>query len=137
MIRLFLLLSVAAAPGCAALCVTGLVVRDTARCWSLFGKAVILILIQIGGLGVVTMATLLTVMAGKRVGLRQRSVLQESVAAPRLGGILRYTRFILRATLALEAAGALALFPTFARAYGIGKGALFAVFHAVSAFCKT
>ena len=119
-----------------ALCVTGLVVRDTARSWTLFGKAVILILIQVGGLGVVTMATLLTAMAGKRIGLRQRSVLQESVAAPRLGGILRYTRFILRATLALEAAGAAALFPTFARAYGIRRGALFAVFHAVSAFCN-
>ena len=119
-----------------ALCVTGLVVRDTATSWSIFGKAVILILIQIGGLGVVTMATLLTVMAGKRVGLRQRSVLQESVAAPRLGGILGYTRFILRATLILEAAGALALFPTFARAYDVGKGAAYAVFHAVSAFCN-
>jgi len=119
-----------------ALCVTGLVVRDTARCWSLFGKAVILALIQIGGLGVVTMATLLGVMAGRRVGLRQRSVLQESVAAPRLGGILRYTRFILRATLALETAGALALFPAFARVYGPQKGAGFAIFHAISAFCN-
>ena len=119
-----------------ALCVTGLVVRDTARCWSLFGKTVILILIQIGGLGVVTMATLLTVMAGKRVGLRQRSVLQESVAAPRLGGILRYTRFILCATLALEAAGALTLLPVFAQVYGPWKGAGFAIFHAVSAFCN-
>ena len=119
-----------------ALCVTGLVVRDTARCWSLFGKTVILILIQIGGLGVVTMATLLTVMAGKRVALRQRSVLQESVAAPRLGGILRYTRFILCATLALEASGALALLPVFAKAYGLRKGAGFAIFHAVSAFCN-
>ena len=119
-----------------ALCVTGLVVRDTARCWSLFGKTVILILIQIGGLGVVTMATLLTVMAGKRVALRQRSVLQESVDAPRLGGILRYTRFILCATLALEASGALALLPVFAKAYGLRKGAGFAIFHAVSAFCN-
>lgn len=119
-----------------ALCVTGLVVRDTARCWSIFGKVVILALIQIGGLGVVTMATLLGVMAGRRVGLRQRSVLQESVAAPRLGGILRYTRFILCATLALETAGALALFPVFAQVYGPRRGALFAVFHAISAFCN-
>ena len=119
-----------------ALCVTGLVVRDTATWWSGFGKAVILVLIQVGGLGVATVATFLTAAAGKRIGLRQRSVLREAVAAPQLGGIMKYLRFILAATLLTEAAGALALFPVFAGEYGPGRGLAFAVFHAVSAFCN-
>ncbi|MCR5825527.1 MAG: Trk family potassium uptake protein [Oscillospiraceae bacterium] len=119
-----------------ALCVTGLVVRDTATHWSVFGKVVILLLIQIGGLGVVTTATALSGLSGRQIGLRQRSVLQESVAAQQLGGILSYTRFILCATLVLEALGALALFPVFAGEYGARKGACVSVFHAVSAFCN-
>ncbi|MBE7003507.1 MAG: hypothetical protein E7425_04360 [Ruminococcaceae bacterium] len=89
-----------------ALCVTGLVVRDTATYWSGFGKVVSLLLIQIGGLGVVTIATAFTRLAGKKIGLQLRSVLQESVAAPQIGGIIGYLHWILAVTLTVEAAGA-------------------------------
>lgn len=119
-----------------ALCVTGLVVRDTATYWSRFGKSIILVLIQIGGLGVVTIATVFTTLAGKKIGLRQRSVLQDSIAAPQLGGIMLYLRFIITATLVTEATGALLLLPVFAGEYGMMKGIAFSVFHAISAFCN-
>lgn len=119
-----------------ALCVTGLVVRDTATYWSGFGKVVILILIQIGGLGVVTLATVFARLAGKKIGLQHRSVLRDSVAAPQLGGIIRYLRWILTATLTAEAAGAALLFTVFAGEYGAAKGLALSVFHSVSAFCN-
>ncbi len=119
-----------------ALCVTGLVVRDTATYWSGFGKVVILMLIQIGGLGVVTIATVFTSLAGKKIGLQQRSVLRDSVAAPQLGGIIRYLRWILTLTLSAEAAGAILLFTVFCGEYGAPKGIALSVFHSVSAFCN-
>ena len=119
-----------------AICVTGLVVRDTATYWSGFGKVVILILIQIGGLGVVTIATILTRLAGRKIGLQQRSVLRDSVSAPQLGGIIRYLRWILTVTFVTEAAGAALLFTAFAGEYGAPKGLVLSVFHSVSAFCN-
>ena len=75
-----------------AVCVTGLVVQDTALFWSPFGQAVILLLIQIGGMGVVTAAVSLAFVSGRKIGLMQRSVLQESISAPQVGGIVRLTR---------------------------------------------
>ncbi|MWK60547.1 Trk family potassium uptake protein, partial [Pseudomonas otitidis] len=90
-------------------CVTGLVVQDTALYWSGFGQVVILLLIQIGGMGVVTAAVAISMLAGRRIGLKERWVMQESISAPQVGGIVRRTRFILAATLALEGAGALLL----------------------------
>jgi len=119
-----------------AVCVTGLVVRDTATFWSPFGKSVILLLIQTGGLGVVTMATLLTVLAGRPVSLRQKSILKDSVSAFQTGGIIRFTRFMLLVTLGAETVGALCMFPVFAGEFGPAKGAGMAVFHSVSAFCN-
>ena len=82
-----------------ATCVTGLVVHDTQRYWSLFGQAVILLMIQIGGMGVVTVAVSMAVISGKKIGLMQRSTMQEAIAAPSVGGIVRLTGFILKATL--------------------------------------
>ena len=119
-----------------ATCVTGLVVYDTWTHWSLFGQAVILVLIQIGGLGVVTMAVALAVLSGKRVSLMQRSVMQDSISSGHVGGMVRLTRFIVRASVAMELAGAAVLFPVFARDFGFRKGLWYAVFHAVSAFCN-
>ena len=119
-----------------ATCVTGLVVYDTWTHWSLFGQAVILVLIQIGGLGVVTMAVALAVLSGKRVSLMQRSVMQDSISSGHVGGMVRLTRFIVRASAAMELAGAAVLFPVFARDFGFMKGLWYAVFHAVSAFCN-
>ncbi len=119
-----------------AVCVTGLVVRDTASYWSPFGQAVILLLIQIGGMGVVTAAVSLAFVSGRKIGLMQRSVMQESISAPQVGGIVRLTRFIIFTAFCIEAAGALLLLPAMIASFGLGKGVWYAVFHSVSAFCN-
>lgn len=119
-----------------AVCVTGLVVRDTATYWTLFGQSVILVLIQIGGLGVVTVAVAVTILSGKKIGLIQRSTLQEAIAAPQMGGIVKFTNFILRLVLGFELAGAAAMSPVFCREFGLSKGIWYSMFHSVSAFCN-
>lgn len=119
-----------------AVCVTGLVVRDTAASWSPFGQAVILLLIQVGGMGVVTAAVSLAFVSGRKIGLMQRSVMQESISAPQVGGIVRLTRFIILTAFCMEAAGALLLLPAMTASFGLGKGIWYAVFHSVSAFCN-
>lgn len=119
-----------------AVCVTGLVVRDTAAYWSGFGQAVILILIQIGGMGVVTCAAALFALAGQRITLRQRGTMQEAISAPRLGGIVRLTGFILLTTAAAELLGAVLLSIPFCREFGAPRGLWYGLFHAVSAFCN-
>ena len=119
-----------------ATCVTGLVVHDTASYWSVFGQAVILLLIQVGGMGVVTMAMAIAAFSGRRIGLRQRWVMQQSICAPQMGGIVRMTGFILKTAFALEGLGAAVLALCFCRQFGLGPGLWYAVFHAVSAFCN-
>ena len=119
-----------------AVCVTGLVVQDTATYWSLFGQMVILLLIQIGGMGVVTLAVLVSLISGKRIGLKQRSTMQEAIAAPSRGGIVKLTGFIVETTIAIEVIGALLLFPVFYKDFGFRRGMWYAVFHAISAFCN-
>lgn len=119
-----------------AVCVTGLIVQDTATYWSEFGQAVILLLIQIGGLGVISAASAISLLAGRRIRLRQRSTIQEAISAPQVGGVVRFTRFILKFTFCAELLGALCMLPVFAKDFGLGKGIWYAVFHAVSAFCN-
>ncbi len=119
-----------------AVCVTGLVVRDTATYWSAFGQAVIILLIQIGGMGVVTMALSLSFISGRKIGLMQRSVMQESISAPQVGGIVRLTKFIIFTSLAIEAIGAGLLAPAFIAEFGWGQGIWYSVFHSISAFCN-
>lgn len=119
-----------------ATCVTGLVVADTATYWSGFGQAVILLLIQIGGMGVVTLAVVLTIISGKKIGLMQRSTMQESIAAPQVGGIVRLTSFIVKTAFVIELLGAVCMFPVFYRDFGLKKGIWYAVWHSVSAFCN-
>ncbi len=119
-----------------ATCVTGLVVRDTSTFWSPFGQAVILFLIQTGGLGVITVSVSLAFLSGRRIGLMQRSIMQESISAPQVGGIIRLTRFLILASLAVEGAGALLMLPAMIPAFGWGKGLWYALFHSVSAFCN-
>ena len=118
-----------------AVCVTGLVVQDTGSYWSVFGQAVILTLIQIGGLGVVTVAASFALLSGRRISLMQRSTMQDAISAPKVGGIVRLTRFILRGTFLIELIGALAMLPVFCRDYG-WRGIWMAVFHSISAFCN-
>ena len=119
-----------------AVCVTGLVVRDTAAHWSVFGQAVILLLIQVGGMGVVTAALSLSFLSGRRIGLMQRSAMQEAISAPQVGGIVRLTRFIILTALSIELLGSLLLAAAFVPEFGWGKGIWYAVFHSVSAFCN-
>lgn len=118
-----------------AVCVTGLVVKETGSYWSLAGQTIILVLIQIGGLGVVTVAASVSLLSGKKISLMQRSTMQDAISAPKVGGIVRLTRFILKGTFLIEAAGALLLLPVFLSDYG-GKGIWLSVFHSVSAFCN-
>ncbi len=119
-----------------ASCVTGLVVRDTATHWSLLGQLVILILIQIGGLGVITVALTFFRLSGRRISLAQRNMMQQSISAPQVGGIVRRTGFILTGSLCFELGGALLLLPVFARDFGFWKGLWYSVFHSISAFCN-
>ena len=118
-----------------AVCVTGLVVRDTATCWSCFGQAVILILIQIGGLGIVSLTAMIATASGKRISLLQRSMLQESISAHQLGGVVRLTVFVCTVALITEFMGALLMMPAFCAAFG-RAGIWMSVFHSVSAFCN-
>jgi len=119
-----------------ATCVTGLVVQDTALYWSAFGQAVILTLIQIGGMGVVTAAVAISMFSGKKIGLKSRWVMQESISAPQVGGIIRETRMILLGVLLFEAAGTVLLALRLCPQMGFGRGLWYALFHSVSAFCN-
>lgn len=119
-----------------AVCVTGLIVQDTATYWSYFGQAVILTLIQIGGMGVVTMAVAISSLSGRKIGVMQRSTMQEAISAPQMGGIVKLTGFILKITGIIELTGALLLSPVFIKEFGVGKGIWYSVFHSVSAFCN-
>ncbi|MBQ9047336.1 MAG: Trk family potassium uptake protein [Solobacterium sp.] len=119
-----------------AACVTGLVTYDTALKWSLFGKCVILLLIQIGGLGVVTAAVSAMLAAGKRIGLMSRITMQDAVSAPQVGGIIRFTQFFIKGTLLFEGIGAILLYPVFLKDFGPLRGLGYAVFHSISAFCN-
>ena len=119
-----------------SVCVTGLVVCDTGTYWSSFGHAVILLLIQTGGLGVVTISASFTILSGKKIGLSQRSIMAESVAAPQLSGVVRLTGFIVRVTLGIELIGALLMAPVFCRDFGLFRGLWMSLFHSVSAFCN-
>ena len=118
-----------------AVCVTGLVVYDTAAYWSVFGQTVIIILIQIGGMGVITVAASFALISGRRISLMQRSTMQEAISAPKVGGIVRLTSFIIRISLLIELLGAVAMAPVFCRDLG-PKGLWMALFHSISAFCN-
>ena len=118
-----------------AVCVTGLIVQDTATYWTGFGQAVILLLIQIGGMGVVTVAAAITMASGKKISLIQRSTMQDAISAHQMGGIVRFTGFILKGIFLFELLGALVLMTVFIPEYGI-KGIWLAVFHSISAFCN-
>lgn len=119
-----------------ASCVTGLIVYDTATHWSLFGKIIIIAMIQCGGLGVVTMIAVFTQVAGKKIGLRDRATLQNALSAPQIGGIVKLTSFIFKGTVIIEMIGALLMFPSFMKDFGVTKGIYYSIFHSISAFCN-
>ena len=119
-----------------ATCVTGLIVKDTATYWSFFGQAAIITLIQIGGMGVITIGMTVMRASGMKIGLWHRSTMQESVSAPTVGGMVRYSGFIIKTTVLIELIGAALLFPVFCRDFGVLKGLWYSFFHSISAFCN-
>ena len=119
-----------------ATCVTGLILHDTFSYWTFFGQLVIITLIQIGGMGVVTVAITIFVLSGKRISLKQRIVMQESISLSQPGGIVRFTSFILRSMIVIELVGALLLAYRFIPRMGIAEGTWAGIFHSISAFCN-
>ena len=118
-----------------AVCVTGLVVQDTASFWSAFGQFIIMLLIQIGGLGIISVTAFLVTVSGRKISLLQRSLLMESISADQVGGIVKMTSFIFRLAFTVELIGATLMMPTFCINFGL-SGIWMAVFHSVSAFCN-
>lgn len=119
-----------------ATCVTGLVVLDTYTQFSLFGQVVILTLIQIGGLGFMMMAVMFSMFMGRRIGLRERAIMMESVSALKLGGIVRMARKVLVITAIFELSGAAILATQFCPQFGVLPGIWCSIFHSISAFCN-
>jgi len=117
-------------------CVTGLVLVDTYTQWSLFGKIIILLLIQTGGLGFMTIAAQFFVVINHKLGLKGREILSESISSDRIGGIMKLAKRIVKYTLFFEGTGALLLMLRFCRQFGFWSGLFAAVFHSVSAFCN-
>lgn len=119
-----------------ASCVTGLVVADTATQWTLFGQIVVLILIQIGGLGFISIGVFFSIILRRKIGLRERGLMMESTNALQLGGIVKFARRIVAGTAIVEGVGALLLMIRFIPEFGILKGIWYGIFHSVSAFCN-
>ncbi len=119
-----------------AACVTGLIRFDTWSTWTLFGQAVLLLLIQVGGVGFMTVAVSVMTMTGKKIGLNPRVMMQNAISAPQVGGIIAAARFIVKGTAVVEGTGALLLAFYFVPRLGLGTGLWYAVFHSVSAFCN-
>lgn len=119
-----------------AVCVTGLVVVDTSTYWNEFGQLVIITLIQVGGLGFMTIATMFSLLTGKKINLRERLLIQESLNQRDLSGLVKLTRYIIMMTFAIEGIGALLLSMVFIPKLGLIKGIWYSVFHSISAFCN-
>ncbi|MEG2353809.1 MAG: TrkH family potassium uptake protein [Clostridium sp.] len=119
-----------------AVCVTGLVVVDTGTHWSYFGKNVIIMLIEIGGLGFMSFATLIFLVLGKKITLKERLVMQEAMNSFYLQGIVKMARYILGFTFSVQAVGAMLLSTQFIPEFGIRKGIYYSIFHSISAFCN-
>lgn len=121
-----------------ALCVTGLVTVDPGSTFNIFGQLIILLWIQVGGLGVIVISTLYALILGKKIGLKQRLMLKEAMNLPNVGGVVRIVQLAIKYTLVIEGLGALGLF-----LFTVGKTragvldtAYYAIFHAISAFCN-
>ncbi len=119
-----------------ASCVTGLIVVDTFRHWTLFGQLVILTLIQIGGLGFITLGATVSMLLRRKIGLKERGLIRESFNIIELRGMVRLTKRVILGTLLFESAGALILSLCFIPKMGVLQGAYYGVFHSVSAFCN-
>ena len=119
-----------------ATCVTGLIRVDTYSHWSWFGQFIIILLIQIGGIGFMTYFIYALTLAKKKIGIISRSIMQNSISSPHVGGIVKMTKFIILATFFIEALGAFFLSFIFCPKLGLVKGLWFSIFHSISAFCN-
>lgn len=119
-----------------AVCVTGLVTLDTGTYWSIFGKSVILTLIQIGGLGFMSFTTLSAIYLGKKLGLKERLLMMEAYNALSLQGIIKMVKYVVFFTFGVELTGALILATQFVPKLGFARGMLWGLWHSVSAFCN-
>ena len=119
-----------------AVCVTGLVVVNTYAHWTLFGKVVIICLIQIGGLGFMTLVSMIFVLLGKKITLKDRLIMQEALNQDTMAGVVKFTLHIVKGTFIVEGVGALLLATKFVPEYGFIKGIWYAIFHSISAFCN-
>ncbi|MEG1416233.1 MAG: TrkH family potassium uptake protein [Clostridium sp.] len=119
-----------------ATCVTGLVVVDTGTHWSTFGQIVIITLIQIGGLGFMTFSTLIAILLGKRVSLKERLIMREAYNAFDIQGLVKLVIYVLTITFTIEGVGALILTTQFAQDFSIGTSIYYGIFHSISSFCN-
>lgn len=119
-----------------ASCVTGLIVFDTFTHWSLFGQAVLLVLIQIGGLGYMTIITLFSVLIGRKIGIRERGLLKESTNALQMGGLIALAKKVIIGTVLFEFVGAVILALRFMTVFSVKRSIYYGIFHSVSAFCN-
>lgn len=119
-----------------ASCVTGLIVFDTFSHWSLFGQTVLLCLIQMGGLGYMTLITVFSLLIGRKIGLRERGLLKESTNSLYLGGLVGLTKKIAVGTLMFEFIGAVILTWRFCGVFSFKRAVYYGIFHSVSAFCN-
>lgn len=117
-----------------ATCVTGLIVVNTSTAFTIFGQLVIMVLIQVGGLGLMTMSTLVYFILGKKISLKDRLIIQEDLNQFKISGIVRLVRYVIGVTLVIQGIGALLLFIRLIRQYPIVKSIYYAIFHAISAF---
>ena len=120
----------------AAACVTGMTVADTYMQWSPFGQAVIFVLMQVGGIGFMTAGTMISMAAGRKIGLRERIVLGEAISSDSMSGIVAFVKKIIICVIVTELIGAAILAVRFIPLFGIADGIYKAVFHSVSAFCN-
>ncbi|MGB8954761.1 MAG: TrkH family potassium uptake protein [Tumebacillaceae bacterium] len=119
-----------------AVCVTGLVVVDTGDTFSLFGELVVLALVQIGGLGFMTVATFVTILTGKKIGLKERLLIQESLNVSTLEGLVRLARNVVLVTVGIEMFFAIILSIRFSFDFPVGRAIYYGIYHSITAFCN-
>ena len=119
-----------------AVCVTGLIVVDTGTYWNAFGQTVIMILIEIGGLGFMSFTTLIAIILGKKITLRERLIVQDAMNTFNIQGLVKMVKYVLVFTVSVQFFGALLFSTQFVPEYGLGKGAFYSIFHSISAFCN-
>lgn len=119
-----------------AVCVTGLITLDTGTHWNIFGQTIIMILIEIGGLGFMSFTTLAAIILGKKITLRERLILQDAMNAFNIQGLVKMVQYILIFTISTQLIGALIFSTQFVPEFGLGRGIFLSVFHSISAFCN-